>query len=223
MKIVIFSDLHGLTEGLRVVERVAQQQNADRMIYLGDLGHEPELIEAMHQREILCTFGNWEVSGLRRFPPQWREWIAEWPAKIEIGDICFSHATPDIPANVTKPTDAAAYIAQGVTWSQFFPRLQLNDEARWSALAALEVNNQRAAFHGHTHVQKAWVYKQGRWRSFAGPAEFTLEAGTEEKPTRYLIGVGSAGEPQDGPALRCAIYEEESKTVQLLALTNGQR
>jgi hypothetical protein len=109
-------------------------------------------------------------------------------------------------------------MGRGVGWGQLFPRLHNNEEARWSALAALESKNQRAAFHGHTHIQQVWACQGGRWRSFDGPTEFRLEAGTAEQPNRYLIGVGSAGAPQDGRALRYALYDDGDKSVQLLAV-----
>jgi predicted phosphodiesterase len=218
MRTAIFSDLHNLASGFRTVTRHAQRHNADQLLYLGDLGSDTGLLAALQSREIACTFGNWEVSGLRRLPPQWAMWVATWPAKIEIGDICYTHATPDVPAAVTNTAEAAAYMAQGIGWNQLFPRLHTNAEARWDALAALESHNQRAAFHGHTHIQQVWAYQAGRWRTFDGPAEFTLEPGTAEHPSRYLIGVGSAGDPQDGRALRYALYDDRRQAVQLFAL-----
>lgn len=218
MRIVIFSDLHNSTAGFCAVQRYAQQHQADRLLYLGDLGSDETLLAALRDREIACTFGNWEVSGLRRLSSPWAEWVAQWPAKIEISDICYTHATPDIPATVTNTIEAASYMAHGVGWGQLFPRLHTNEEARWLALAALETTNQRAAFHGHTHIQRVWAYQGGRWRTFNGPAEFTLEAGTEEHPNRYLIGVGSAGAPQDGEALRFAVYDEADRHVELVAI-----
>jgi hypothetical protein len=174
----------------------------------------------LYNRKVTCIFGNWEVSGLRRLPQQWASWVTNWPAKIEIGDICFTHATPDLPSAVTTTAEALKYMAQGIGWGQLFPRLHNDDEARWAALAALEANNQRAAFHGHTHIQQVWVYERGRWRSFNGPAEFVLESGSPEAPTRYLIGVGSAGDPQDGRALRYALYDDADRSVQLFAINN---
>ncbi len=218
MRIAIFSDLHNLINGFHAVSLHAQRQNADRLIYLGDLGSDPELFIALQAREIACTFGNWEVSGLQRLPQQLATWVAAWPAKIEINDICYTHATPDIPAAVTTTGEAIAYMRQGIGWNQLFPRLTTNQEARWSALAALATNQQRAAFHGHTHIQQVWAYEAGRWRTFNGPTEFTLESGTVEQPTHYLIGVGSAGAPQDGNTLRYALYDDSNKSVQLHAL-----
>jgi predicted phosphodiesterase len=219
MRTAIFSDLHDRTLGFHTILRHAQRHNADQLVYLGDVGDDSALFDALRAREVLCTFGNWEVSGLRRFPARIREWVATWPAKVEMEDLCLTHATPDLPPTVTDTTSAAAYMTQGVGWSQLFPRLNHNEEARWAALAALETHNQRAVFHGHTHIQQVWVYAARRWRSFYGPAEFTLEEGTEEQPTRYLIGVGSAGAPQDGRALRYALYDNSDRGVQLFAVT----
>jgi predicted phosphodiesterase len=199
----------------------AQRQNADHLVFLGDAGNNTTLLDALRAREISCIFGNWEVSGLRRLPAHLAPWVATWPAKIEVDDLCYTHATPDLPSAVNNTAGAVAYMAQGMGWSQLFPRLHNNEEARWAALAALETRDQRAVFHGHTHIQQVWVYAANRWRSFNGPADFPLEPGREEHATRYLIGVGSAGAPQDGHALRYALYDDSDKCVQLLAVTPG--
>lgn len=221
MRIAIFSDLHSRVSGFQTVMRHAQRHQVDRLIYLGDLGSDPTLLAALYSGEIACIFGNWEVSGLRRLPAQWANWVAGWPAKLDIGDICYTHATPDVPPAVTTTAEAVTYMLLGISWHELFPRLHNDEHARWAALAALETTNQRAAFHGHTHIQQVWQYQNGRWRTFAGPTEFMLEPGTAEQPTRYLIGVGSAGAPQDGPALRYAIYDDRDRSVQLLTVKDG--
>lgn len=123
MRLVIFSDLHNARSGLQTVMRYAQHYQADRLIYLGDLGNDPTLLAALQSQEITCTFGNWEVSGLRRLPAAWASWVATWPAKIILGDICFTHATPDMPAAVTDTATAATHMAQGISWHQLFPPL----------------------------------------------------------------------------------------------------
>ena len=216
MRTVIFSDLHDFVPGLHTVTAYAERQNVDRLIYLGDAGDNPALFAALRSREITCIFGNWEVSRLRRLPPDLEIWVAIWPAKVDLGEVCYTHATPDVPPEVHTTANAGTYMARGIGWHQLFPRLHINEDARWAALAALEASNQRAAFHGHTHVQQVWVYAMQRWRTFNGPAEFTLDPGTPEQPTRYLIGVGSAGDPQDGPELRFALYDDVEQSVQLI-------
>lgn len=225
MRIAIFSDLHDNLGALLRVERDAQQRQADRLIFLGDAGHTPTLFAALHARDIAGLFGNWEVSGLARLPAPLRDWVAAWPATLRLGDVLCCHATPDLPAQVTTTADAVAYMGRGILWSELFPRLHTQEEARWQAWAALGEAGLVAAFYGHTHIQQVWRYADARWSSFAGPAEFVLpHAADPTKPaahTCHLIGVGSAGAPQDGSALRYALYDDVRRVVNLLALAPG--
>jgi predicted phosphodiesterase len=218
MRTAIFSDLHDLIKGLHAVETDAQHRGADRLLYLGDVGHRVDLFQALLEREITCVFGNWEVSGLRRLPQQLAAWVASWPVAVDQGLVRYCHATPDLPASVQTTADARLAVAHGPGWRDLFPRLHLNETARWSALAALETLNLRAAFHGHTHIQQAWSYRGGRWHTTYGPGELCLDPGTEDHPARYLIGVGSAGDPQDGRRLRYALYDDADRSVNLLEL-----
>lgn len=222
MRYAIFSDLHDLYVGLHHVLRDAEQRQADRLIYLGDVGHDPMLFATLQSEAVACTFGNWEVSGHRRLPGDLAEWVARWPAMLRQDDVLFCHATPDMPPDVTTTADAARAMSNGMSWRQLFPRLHLDEEARWQALAALETEGLQAAFHGHTHIQATWRYAAHagthRWRALDAPGEFTLDPVDAAEPARYLIGVGSAGAPQDGTALRYALYDDATRAVTLIRL-----
>lgn len=223
MRYAIFSDLHDNQRGLAAVLADAEQHATDHFIYLGDVGHDPILFQVLHARDILCTFGNWEVSGWQRLPTTLATWVGTWPAMIRHGEAIFCHATPDIPATATTTATAAAYMSNGVGWMTLFPRLNRNEEARWVAIAALETLNACVAFHGHTHVQEVygWVgdeQGQRHLRAFSAPSEFTLEPGNPIAPNRYLVGVGSAGAPDDGPQLRYVIYDDATKQLLLRRL-----
>lgn len=222
MRFAIFSDLHDLSDGLNHVLRDAEQRQADRLLYLGDVGRDPALFERLRAAGIACIFGNWEVSGYRRLPDTLTDWVANWPATLRHDDVIFSHATPDMPPNVATTTDAARVKEDGTGWLTLFPLLHQNEEARWQALAALETDGLHAAFHGHTHIQAAWRYtKQAetrRWHALATPGEFALDPADATDPARYLIGVGSAGAPQDGAALRYALYDNVTRVITLIAL-----
>ena len=214
MRIAIFADLHDNLHGLRAVTADAQRQNADRLIYLGDTGHQPALYAALRAREVTCILGNWEVSGVRRLPPDYAAWVSSWPVYVDEGPVRYTHATPDIPASVTDTASADAYVAQH-GWRKLYPNLEQHEEPRWHALAALESADRVAAFHGHTHIQQHWRYDAQRWRMAYGPADFALSPGA-----RHLIGVGSAGKPNDGSALRYAIYDDVTQVVSLCALSS---
>jgi diadenosine tetraphosphatase ApaH/serine/threonine PP2A family protein phosphatase len=230
MRYAIFSDLHDNTKGLDWVLVDAQQQQADRLVYLGDVGRNPKLFQRLHTLQPLCTFGNWEVSGYFKLASPLQQWVAAWPATQQVQQALFCHATPDVPPGTGTTWQAARTMrSSGMSWAQLFPRLDRDEEARWRAVAQLEASQMRVAFHGHTHVQMIWrwqatgedVTPARRWRSTLpaqlAAAEFELAPGPASAPTRYLVGVGSAGQPQDGPQLRYVLYDEAAQTITLRA------
>jgi len=219
MRYAIFSDLHDNQTGLRAVLADAKREQADQLIYLGDAGQDPHIFQALQAHNSLCVFGNWEVNGWQRLPAQIAPWVGTWPATIQHGAAIFCHATPDIPANIS----VSSYMTAGIGWNTLFPRLNRNEAARWNAFAALEAADARVAFHGHTHVQEvhAWTTNtvgHRHFQAFREPAEFVLEAGDPTAPNRYLVGVGSAGTPDDGPQLRYVLYDDETQQVSLRRL-----
>lgn len=223
MRFAIFSDLHDNFAALLHVLADAEQQRADQLIFLGDAGRDPQLLSTLQQQGVACTFGNWEVSGLRHLAAPLADWVGAWSATILHGEAIFCHATPDMPATITNTVTAGQMMANGISWSTLFPRLHRNEHARWVALAALETGNRRVAFHGHTHIQMVWAWQaeqagQRQLRSFTEPVEFDLDGGPVEAPTRYLIGVGSAGQPDDGPKLCYALYDDNARRVVLRRL-----
>jgi predicted phosphodiesterase len=220
MRYAIFSDIHDSAAGFERVLGDAERQAVDELICLGDVGRDSSLYYELRDRRIPCTFGNWEVSGLRRMSPLLAGWVGAWPACLRRGNAIFCHATPNLPAEAQTTSQAVAVIAKGVGWLELFPRLHQNEGARWQALAALEQQAARVAFHGHTHIQEAWAWEGNlegvhQLRCLNAPDRLTLRLGSGASPNRYLVGVGSAGQPLDGVLLRYAIYDDISQQVWL--------
>lgn len=223
MRIAIFSDLHDNLDAFHAVLMDATRQQAERLIYLGDVGHNLLLFAELQKRQIPSVYGNWEVSGLSRLPGDIHQWVASWPATIQDENAIYAHATPDMPASAATTAAAAAYIRSGVGRIDLFPRLNSNEEARWRAFAALEEQNLRVAFHGHTHVQQIWAWEtnasgERRVRQLNESTAFSLQPGPPTAPNRYLIGVGSAGLPNDGPVGRYVIYDQARQEILLRTL-----
>jgi len=223
MRFAIFSDLHDNGAGLVAVLADAAQWQVDNFVYLGDVGRDSQLFLALQDQNIACTFGNWEVSGWQRLPATIAPWVRDWPAVIRRPQALFCHATPDMPPTVVSTATAEAYMRNNLSWHALFPRLHRNEQARWEAFATLEASGMQVAFHGHTHIQEVWAWAddgqgQRRLHSSRDLTEVTLEAGLPTAPNRYLIGVGSAGAPDDGPQLRYVIYDETMAQVWLRRL-----
>ena len=212
MKTAVFADLHDNVAGLTAVLDDAAEQRVNDFVFLGDAGHSPRLYAALQARRIPCVFGNWEVSGLRRLQPPLAEWVGGWPASIRRNGAVYCHATPDMPTAIVNTGAAVAALRPGMSWSTLFPRLHQDETARWRAFAWLETHDVQVAFHGHTHVQMVHTWQ---------PATSALHTSTRQSEillqpaTRYVIGVGSAGSPDDGPHLRYAIYDSAANLVKL--------
>lgn len=224
MKIAIFSDIHDNARALETFLTDAEGQGADRLYCLGDVGHSAALFDRLHGVGIDCTFGNWEVSGLARMAAPRQAWVGAWSARRAVGDALLCHATPDMPAAAATTEAAAAFMRTGVRWPTLFPRLDANEEAGWQALAVLEESNVRVAFHGHTHVQKIWSWEadsdgKRRLRSTQDATSITLAPGTPDAPNRTIVGVGSIGQPQDGPSGKYVIWDQAAATVTYRILT----
>ncbi len=224
MRTLIFSDIHDNLFSLERLLALRDELAADRLICLGDVGHHPAIFDLLAQHDVACTFGNWEVSGLGRMPLSLAVQVGLWPATLRHETALFCHATPDMdPAHDTTAATAAAMQRLALGWHTVFPRMDRSEEARWSALAALEAEDLRVAFHGHTHIQLAWAWlptDDGRRMIRRIPptedvTELPLHPGTPDTPARYLIGVGSIGAPDDGPWPRFAVYDDEAQIVSL--------
>jgi predicted phosphodiesterase len=215
MRTAIFADLHDNYTGLTTVLDDATDQKVDRFVFLGDAGHQPRILAALQVRKIPCVYGNWEVSGLRRFPEALAEWVGAWPAILHEDGIVYCHASPDMPAALPTTAVAADWMKPGMSWSALFPRLHQNTNAVWNALAWMETHDVTIAFHGHTHVQMVWVWElaTNQLRSFASLERVRLAPGT-----RTIVGVGSAGVPEDGPWPRYAIYDDDARIVLMRCL-----
>ena len=112
----------------------AERRNADRLIFLGDLGNDERLFETLRRLGVDCLFGNWEVSGFSAYLPRYATGSVFGRPRFVSGIAVFCHATPDMPAEAGATQDAATYMDQGIGWQQLFPRLHRDEAALWSAL-----------------------------------------------------------------------------------------
>lgn len=217
MRWLIVSDIHDNRTAWRKLMARLPDLGVERVACLGDVGRDAEILADLERLGAICVCGNWEVSGHRRLPRPLAEWVAGWPMQVAHDGILFCHASPEIPPEVTDTRSAAAYVARGIHWLHLFPRLHRDEEARWRALAAMEARDLRLVFHGHTHVQEAWVWSGVRLQRIRAAA-FRVEPGSADRPNRYLVGVGSLGAPLDGSTPRFALYDEPTATVSLCEL-----
>jgi predicted phosphodiesterase len=198
----IVSDAHSRSDRLARVLADAQAAGAERVLSLGDVGGVPA-IEILARAGAAHVFGNWEASGLRGLPQPYRSEVARWPARRIEDGFWAAHASPVWPDGLGAGGVVDHLRAHGLHWTELFPPLQHSPEARRAAFAALEAADVPLFFHGHTHTQEVWRQQPGGAPARVATTEFDIPA----DGSRWLVGVGSAGDPHDGVGLAYALYD----------------
>lgn len=196
MKLAIISDIHANRDALDAVLRDADAAGVEEFICLGDVigyGAEPnEVIEILHKRQIPSVLGNHELAILEPeyldwFNPvaraslektrQWltessRRYIASMKRAIVRYDCRFVHGFP--------PDSVTTY------------RFEVAPEERLRIMNNLDT---RICFIGHTHDLNLMMVKNDQIDSSP------LKQGVVTllpQSARYLINIGSVGQPRDG-------------------------
>jgi predicted phosphodiesterase len=208
----LLSDVHGRGDRLARVLADLRVQGAERILVLGDVGG-PIPLSLLDRTGALCVFGNWEASGLRGLPPPYRSWVGRWPAILRLDGFVAGHASPVWPDNLSIGGVVEHLRARNLHWTQLFPSLQHSESSRTAAFTALGESSSTVFFHGHTHVQEAWRLLEGELPhriEYAASEGGVLQLGEDE---RWLIGVGSVGDPHDGPGTHYALYDSTARRL----------
>jgi predicted phosphodiesterase len=213
VRYAILSDIHGNLLALERVIADAKKEEAEAFLCLGDVGSDG-CLDRLRQIGADLVFGNWEVSQWGYLREDNRAWVRGLSPMLAGDRFLAVHAVPWWPKGLSNVENFMDYILQkGVKWRVLFPYLDRDENALWRAVAELENVNRRILFHGHTHVQMAQrVGPTGRMTRFRQP-RFALD-----RRARFIVGVGSVGRPEDGPAPKYALYDDEMAFVQLRML-----
>jgi diadenosine tetraphosphatase ApaH/serine/threonine PP2A family protein phosphatase len=207
MKWALLSDIHGNLEAFQAVIEDFRICGAERVAFLGDVvgyGADPNAcVEILRDIAHVAVAGNHDYGAVgltdvsyfnsaaksailwtgRKLQAENRTFLRELPLLRRIGTITFAHATPFDPGE----------------WSYIFTYPEA--EAAFQAMAG------ELGFIGHTHQPQILSRGQSGSVKAARGEEVTLEEGL-----RYIINVGSVGQPRDGSSdAAYGLYDDESK------------
>lgn len=210
MKIGIYSDVHGNLDAFEAVLAAFTAEGISRLWCLGDLvgyGANPnECIARARETTESFVIGNHDaaVVGLEdttffnryaREAVQWTaahltdenyDWLRGLPFTVTENGILLVHSSPFEPENWHYITRVA------------------------DVLNAFNATSLRVAFVGHTHQPMMLMHRDGQFFQFNGNA-LKMEEGY-----RYLVNVGSVGQPRDGnPEAGFAVYDDEEQSISL--------
>ncbi len=215
MKIAVISDIHGNLEALTAVLEHLGTCAVDRIISLGDnIGYGPDPNEVMNllvRENIESILGNHEMvikapRFLNWFNPVARKSAVKTTAALS------SHHVRTIHTFEKSMVKGHLGFVHGVPpHSPFLYTFQLSDSALAQKISKM---NPTVCFCGHTHELEMI--------ECTGPNELvrrSLHQGGEplKKETRYLINVGSVGQPREtNKDAKVVIYDDRTHTIEVL-------
>lgn len=209
MRYLVFSDVHGNVEALERVLEEAERLRPDVVVSLGDVvgyGANPnECVALVQERAAIRIAGNHDAAaaGLidtdafgeaaerailwtcRAIDLSSLELLGEYDTIRRHGDCVFAHASPTAPMG----------------WEYVYTLNQAN--------AILAGTTERFVFIGHTHVPGIIERDDARGSRVLRSPFAAVAPGS-----RYLVNVGSVGQPRDGVAAASfALLDEHKGTI----------
>ncbi len=208
MRYAILSDTHANLEALTAVLAAVEALDVDGYLCVGDIvGYGPDPAEVLARVRSLCAavvLGNHDHAAVnakegKYFNPWGAEALAWTRERLPKNDLEFLAGLP------------LSYVIEGVRLVHASPRRS----DRWEYVmsvrdAAREFGafKESICFIGHTHIPMFVETTGGRVRGIAGE-ELRLKTGA-----RYIINVGSVGQPRDGDPRACfALLDQDAGTV----------
>ncbi|OQX88314.1 MAG: hypothetical protein B6D55_00765 [Candidatus Omnitrophica bacterium 4484_70.2] len=208
MRYLIFSDIHSNWEAFEVFLDCLRKEKPDKIIFLGDAvgyGADPEkVVNALLELKPFLCAGNhdWAVAGklsLEYFNPFARDAI-EWTRK-NISPAAFEFLY-SLPLKYEEESFICVHASIFEPYS--FHYITNREEAAFN----FQFLEKKLCFIGHTHQPE--VYVQGENKIF-----FLKEEEIDiDLRYRYIINVGSIGQPRDrDPRICFCIYDEEKRKI----------
>lgn len=212
MRYGVFADVHSNLEAWEVVARALSEEKIDRYICVGDIvgyGADPEeCIKRVRALDPVVVGGNhdWAAIGktdITYFNPYAREAVLWTQEKLNKKDKDYLSSL-----GLIEEVEDFTVVHGTLDEPQEFKYIQDLDSA-WSSFELLEKS---ILFVGHSHVP--FILAKDGEIEYISSREAKLESGK-----KYLINVGSVGQPRDGDPRACyVVYDTEAKMIEIKRL-----
>lgn len=211
MRIAIISDIHGNIEALNRVMDSIKSIDVDRVVCLGDVvgyGASPNpCCDVVREVAEITLLGNHDsaVAGrmdyafyydavrkvldwtVEQITAENRAWLRSLPFTYRIGEAGFCHGSPIAPR----------------AYDYVFALEQARELAPYAPVFP------EVTFIGHSHLCKVFVFGRKEVQEIAAP-KIPLKRGQ-----KYIISVGSVGQPRDSDNRACyMVFDTEKRTAE---------
>jgi diadenosine tetraphosphatase ApaH/serine/threonine PP2A family protein phosphatase len=209
MTTAIISDIHGNLEALDAVLAELDRRRPDRVVCLGDIvgyGASPnECLDRVRKRCGTVLLGNHDAAAsggpeaarfniYARVAAEWtmktltrdnREYLQRLPLTAQENSFYLVHASPACPRD----------------WEYLLDRFDAEPQFHYFT--------EMICFIGHTHQPAIYLADQN------GTKSLPLSEGKLDPSRRYIVNVGSVGQPRDHDPRACfVLYHESSTTIE---------
>lgn len=210
MRYAIVSDIHGNLQAWDAVQQDIAGLRADATLCLGDMvGYGPrpaEILECVWEHATDIVIGNHDGVVANRVDPE----IFNDGARRMI-DWTIDALGPDIPGLLAGLPSVLE--GDGFTLTH----AELEDPERYGYIETEEevaenfqAGDQPILFVGHSHLPRIFALD----KASGSMCEYPLHELTVREEERYIINVGSVGDPRDGRLLASyCLYDSDAKTV----------
>ena len=211
MKIAVISDIHSNLAALNEALAYIREQKCDKIVCLGDVvGYGPrpnECIELVRKYCQVCLMGNHEhaVLGLTdtyhfnqyaREAVQWTQRTLTIYNREFLQNLPFSHHEHEwlfVHSTPEKPEE----------WHYIL--------SEYEAMYYLNCIKQKICFVGHSHIPVTYSMQNG--------SIYQEEIHLNLKEDKYIVNVGSIGQPRDGDRRLCfVIFDADSSVLRYIRL-----
>jgi len=213
MKTAILSDIHGNLEALTAVRQELDKEAVGRIFCLGDMvgynANPVECLQLIQEMNALCVAGNHDYAAVGLTSTDYFNPVARlaaiWSGKqLGAEQQAFIKELP-LVRKLGEITLVHATLPDPEEWGYI-----LSEEDADDCFESLETT---FCFVGHSHLPG--VFEEGVGLVFADEGIFQLKEGT-----RYIINVGSVGQPRDGnPKASFVLFDQEKRLVDFRRLS----
>ncbi len=210
MRYGIFSDIHSNFEALSVVLDSLKDERIERYLCIGDIvgycTNPSECIRMVKDLSPVVVAGNHDYGAcakldLKYFVPHAKEALQWTQGVLAKSDVDFLAGLP-----LVHNEENFVLVHGSLGNPQEFYYLNNFEEAD----RTFSVLEKQVCFVGHTHRPGVFVEREGEiFHKAVGVLEL-------EAHKRYIVNVGSVGQPRDGDSRACfVVYDTEAKTIEL--------
>jgi predicted phosphodiesterase len=212
----IFSDIHGNLEALTVAINYVMDLGITKILCCGDtMGYGPNPIECLHfiqKYQCLSVAGNHDKAIVKDSVGIYFNEDAVIALNIQRSNLSLNDI--DYLKKLPSKRVFRNFVITHSSLDKRTPFRYITDEA--SARNSFKNTRKNIIFIGHSHIPSCFIIEKNNFQSLSAKYGLDLDI---EKGKRYIINVGSIGQPRDGnPELSLCLFDDISMIVRIVRL-----